>query len=112
MLKKILVGFILLGSLLQAADKAPIVVFETNVGIIELKLYPEVAPLAVENFTTHVKNGYYDGWIGVSCHVTACLAHGFNIRINWHGYGGKYKFLLDEYFHELWNDALNSEVKS
>ena len=64
MLKKLLAVTLLFAGLsLQAADKAPIVVLETNVGKIELKLYPEVAPLAVENFTTHVKNGYYDGII-------------------------------------------------
>lgn len=45
------------------AKPAPIVVLETNVGKIELKMFPEIAPLAVENFTTHVKNGYYDGII-------------------------------------------------
>ncbi len=49
---------------LHAADKkAPIVVLKTNVGNIELKLYPKAAPLAVENFVTHVKNGYYNGII-------------------------------------------------
>ena len=40
-----------------------IVVLETNQGNIELKMMPKVAPLAVENFTTHVKNGYYNGLI-------------------------------------------------
>jgi cyclophilin family peptidyl-prolyl cis-trans isomerase len=39
----------------------PHVVLETTQGKIELELYPEVAPLAVENFTTHIKEGYYDG---------------------------------------------------
>lgn len=34
---------------------------ETNQGTIELKLFPDVAPKACENFTTHVENGYYDG---------------------------------------------------
>ena len=43
--------------------KAPVVVLETNVGKIELKLFPKIAPKAVENFTTHVKNGYYNGLI-------------------------------------------------
>lgn len=38
----------------------PVVVLETTQGNIELELYPDVAPKAVENFTTHVKNGYYD----------------------------------------------------
>lgn len=37
------------------------VVLETTQGKIELELFPDVAPLAVENFTTHVKNGYYNG---------------------------------------------------
>ena len=36
---------------------------ETNQGVIELKLYPNVAPKACENFATHVENGYYDGII-------------------------------------------------
>jgi peptidylprolyl isomerase len=65
MMKKILLGLMLLSGLnLMAADaKAPIVVLETNVGKIELKLYPKVAPLAVENFTKHVKAGYYNGLI-------------------------------------------------
>ena len=40
-----------------------IVVLETNQGTIELKMFPNIAPLAVENFTTHASNGYYDGLI-------------------------------------------------
>jgi peptidylprolyl isomerase len=40
-----------------------IVVLETNQGNIELQLMPEIAPKTVENFTTHIKNGYYDGLI-------------------------------------------------
>lgn len=35
----------------------------TNKGTIKVKLFPEVAPLAVENFVTLAKNGYYDGVI-------------------------------------------------
>ena len=30
-------------------------------GEMKFKFFPEVAPKAVENFTTHAKNGYYDG---------------------------------------------------
>jgi len=41
----------------------PIVVLETTQGTIEIELRPDYAPLAVENFTTHVKNGYYNGLI-------------------------------------------------
>jgi len=40
-----------------------IVVLETNQGNIELKLFPKIAPLAVENFTTHATNGYYNGLV-------------------------------------------------
>jgi peptidylprolyl isomerase len=63
MIKKMFLGLLLIcGVYLSAADvKAPVVIFDTNLGKIELKLYPKVAPLAVENFTTHVKNGYYNG---------------------------------------------------
>ncbi len=35
----------------------------TNMGDIEIKLFPEQAPKTVENFTTHAKNGYYNGII-------------------------------------------------
>jgi len=41
----------------------PIVILETTQGKITLELFPKVAPLAVENFTTHVKNGYYNGLV-------------------------------------------------
>ena len=33
---------------------------KTSMGEIKIKLFPEYAPKAVENFTTHAKNGYYD----------------------------------------------------
>lgn len=39
----------------------PIVVLKTTAGDLEIELFPDVAPLAVENFMTHIKNGYYDG---------------------------------------------------
>lgn len=36
---------------------------KTSMGDIKILLFPEVAPKAVENFTTHAKNGYYDNLI-------------------------------------------------
>ena len=36
-------------------------VMHTNMGDIAIRLFPEHAPKAVENFVTHAKNGYYDG---------------------------------------------------
>ncbi len=39
------------------------VVLETNQGNITLKLFPQVAPKAVENFVGLVQKGYYDGTV-------------------------------------------------
>ena len=39
------------------------VVLETNQGEITLKLFPDTAPKAYENFTKHIEQGYYDGVI-------------------------------------------------
>lgn len=38
-------------------------ILHTTYGDIWIKLYPEEVPRTVENFTTHSKNGYYDGVI-------------------------------------------------
>lgn len=40
-----------------------VAVMHTNMGDVEIKLFPEHAPKTVENFTTHAKNGYYNGII-------------------------------------------------
>lgn len=40
-----------------------VVEMETSMGTIKIKLFPEYAPKAVENFITHSKEGYYDGVI-------------------------------------------------
>ncbi len=36
-------------------------IMHTNMGDISIRMFPEYAPKAVENFTTHAKNGYYNG---------------------------------------------------
>ncbi len=59
--KIILILAMILSMSLSADTKNPIVILETTQGKIELQLFPDIAPLAVENFTTHVKNGYYNG---------------------------------------------------
>ncbi|KAI0025500.1 hypothetical protein F4780DRAFT_768315 [Xylariomycetidae sp. FL0641] len=38
-------------------------VLHTNYGDIQIRLFPDVAPKAVENFVTHSKRGYYNGTI-------------------------------------------------
>lgn len=57
--------FILLTALLFAGSAAtlehPHVLLKTNQGTIELEIRNDLAPLAAENFLTHVKDGYYNG---------------------------------------------------
>lgn len=43
-----------------AAGDTVAVVDIKDFGLVKIKLLPEVAPKAVENFTTHAKNDYYD----------------------------------------------------
>ena len=64
---RILIGFLALlffaGSVDGAQTKHPLVVLETTQGPITLEIREDLAPLAAENFVTHVKNGYYNGII-------------------------------------------------
>lgn len=66
-MKKIIIALILgifinfNGRALAVAEQ--IVVLDTNQGKIEIKLFPEVAPLACENFVKLVEKGYYNGVI-------------------------------------------------
>lgn len=41
----------------------PKVIFETTMGNIVVELYPDKAPVSVENFITYVDSGFYDGTI-------------------------------------------------
>ena len=51
-------------SQLDKPQKGEIVaVMHTNMGDISLRLFADKAPKTCENFTTHAKNGYYDGLI-------------------------------------------------
>ncbi|MBO4107770.1 peptidylprolyl isomerase [Streptococcus suis] len=45
------------------AENEAAVRLKTSQGDITIKLFPEQAPLAVENFLSHAKEGYYDGII-------------------------------------------------
>lgn len=51
-------------SAFQLSAPAPgdtIAVMHTSMGDIRIRLFGDYAPRAVENFTTHAKNGYYNG---------------------------------------------------
>lgn len=45
----------------EVADNEDLVEMVTTKGTIKIKLFPELAPKAVENFMTHAKDAYYDG---------------------------------------------------
>ncbi len=45
------------------SENEKLVEMETSMGTIKIKLFPEFAPKAVENFVKHSEEGYYDGLI-------------------------------------------------
>lgn len=72
MLKKILLSLICCFTLLSTSTWAsqentksenPHVLLSTNVGDIELELYPQKAPVSVENFLSYVNSGFYNNTI-------------------------------------------------
>ncbi len=74
-----------------------------NYGTIKAKLFPEIAPMAVENFTKLAENGYYDG---LKIHRVAkdmCIQGG---SLNGDGTGGTAIINKDGYFgNEISTDA-------
>lgn len=47
----------------EITDKERAVEMKTSMGTIKIKLFPEYAPKAVENFIKHSQDGYYNGLI-------------------------------------------------
>lgn len=47
----------------KKAERGSAAILHTTYGDIHLRLFPEAAPKAVENFVTHAKNGYYNNTI-------------------------------------------------
>ncbi len=56
-----IIGFNICGGFSAMEEKT--VVLETNQGVIEIKLMPDVAPKACENFTKLIEKGYYNNLI-------------------------------------------------
>ena len=59
-MKKLL---LLIVSLVYLQGANQIAILETTQGTIKIELRADLAPKTVENFTTHIKNGYYNGLI-------------------------------------------------
>ncbi len=62
-LRFVLVVFVLTGSWVSCAwaQNNPEVVIETNFGDITVELFPDQAPITVDNFLSYVNSGFYDG---------------------------------------------------
>ncbi len=60
---KIFCTLLLLASTLVGVVADPVVELNTSEGVIELKLFPNVAPKTVENFVGLVEKGYYNNSI-------------------------------------------------
>ena len=45
----------------EVSENEKVVEMETTMGSIKIKLFPEYAPKAVENFVKHSEEGYYNG---------------------------------------------------
>jgi peptidylprolyl isomerase len=96
MLKKIIFVSVLLTNLIFANQ---IVVLHTTQGDIELVLQKNIAPKAVKNFTTHVKNGFYNGIIFHRIIKNFMIQSGDPTGT---GRGG----------HSIWNKPFKDEISS
>ncbi len=64
MKKHILIFLFIVAACLPLFSKQdPVVVMKTSMGVIEIELYPDKAPVTVENFLKYVDSGFYDGTI-------------------------------------------------
>lgn len=55
------VGKLKLDQVQMPKEGEEIAIITTNMGEIKMRLFPEIAPKAVRNFTTLAKEGFYDG---------------------------------------------------
>mgnify|MGYP003323585566 CR=1 FL=1 len=67
-MKKLLQSFLFfvalgLSSISQSEQELPRVLLNTNLGDIVIELYPQAAPISVDNFIKYVNDYYYDGII-------------------------------------------------
>ncbi len=87
----------------QPAAGSIVAEMKTGMGDITILLFPDKAPKAVENFTNHAKNGYYDG---LKFHrvIPGFMIQGGDPRGN--GTGGESIWgrpFQDEFTMDLWN---------
>lgn len=61
--KRCLLAFLMLIQAAVAWAANPVVELQTSAGRIAIELYPDKAPISVENFLAYVREGFYDGLI-------------------------------------------------
>lgn len=83
----------------KKVDKKPIAVIETNMGVIELELWPDVAPKTVENFIGLIKKGSYN-----DCPFHRIIA-GFMLQ------GGDYTNKNGTGGQSIWGKEFEDEVR-
>lgn len=89
--------------LMEKAENEVIAVMKTTKGDITLRLFPDKAPKAVQNFVTHAKDGYYNG---LTFHR---VINGFMIQggdPNGNGTGG------ESIYGEKFDDEITDEMRS
>lgn len=93
-----------LNQIQKPEENEEIAIISTNFGDIKIRLFEEAAPKAVENFKTHIKDGYYDG---IKFHR---VIEGFMVQTGdpqGTGMGGEsiwgepFKDEFDSYYHNL-----------
>ena len=57
------IALLVLGCSNKDVKMTPHVILETSKGTMEIELYPEQAPITVENFLKYTDSGFYDGTI-------------------------------------------------
>ncbi len=59
-MKRLITGCVLALSLTACMDNSPNVILETELGNIEIEVYPKKAPISANDFLYYVDNGLYD----------------------------------------------------
>lgn len=79
-----------------------IATINTSVGTMKFKLFPENAPLAVNNFTTKAADGYYNGMSFIYLYEDVLQSDGdMNTVYGEEGFGGEYSINLHNFLGAL-----------
>jgi len=76
-----------------------------NAGCIIDKDSPRGRIVIETSFHHMSENGYYDGWTSHKVIVTACLSHGFELRITGKDKNGIKDYIADTFHHVLSMDC-------